>query len=309
MTPGYTTHLSPTWLDRDTYVAFLNRVFPGQWNCRAYEWYLRRPFNGVASDILVRADGTRIVSGMGMSHRQIRVGADRIVDVHVISAAATLRGEQGRGHYAALLEAALERAREKRSAAVLGFVTRDNASGRGLMRLGSRAVPSFYVFSGESPRTGPTARPVRLEPTAGLDGMAQELAPCHAGVESAHFHYAHADDWRQQLLQRPYPVRAIRTAHDSLAVVESVGSTDRLQWLACPREKASRTLAILVANSTAARRRFFFYTLDRLQAAAARRIGLRIRNGYLMVQPSGYSRPDWDALAAAEWSVQSGDRL
>lgn len=308
MSATYTVHLSPKWLDPTTYIAFLNRVFPGQWNRRSYDWYLRRPFNGAESDILVRADGMRIVAGMGMSHRQIRVGADRIVNVHVISAAATLHDEQGQGHYRALLQAAIERAREKRSAAVLGFVTSDNASGRGLMRLGSRAIPSFYAFSGDSPRVGPIARPVCPEPPE-LAGMAQELARRTAGDASAHFHYARDEDLRHQLIQRPHPVRALRAAHDSLAVVESVGSTDRLQWLACPHGKFSRTIAALVAQSVAASRRFFLYTLNPLYAAAARRVGLRVRNGYLMVQPSGCCPRDWEALATADWSVQSGDRL
>jgi hypothetical protein len=309
MTSTYTTHVNPKWLDPAGYVAFLNHVFPGQWNRRSYDWYLRRPFNGAEGEILVRADGARIVCGMGMSHRQIRVGADRIVDVHVISAAATLKDEQGRGHYGALLQLALERAREKRSAALLGFVTRSNASGRGLLRLGSRAIPSFYVFSADPPRAAPAARPVRLESPPQVERMAQELARRPARVGSAHFHYARAEDLRQQFVQRPHPVRALRAAPDSLALVESVGSTDRLQWLTCPDGKVSSTIAALAARSAAASRGFFFYTLSPLQAAAARRVGLRVRNGYLMVQPSGCSRHDWETLAAATWSVQSGDRL
>lgn len=108
---------------------------------------------------------------------------------------------------------------------------------------------------------------------------------------------------------RPHPVRTIRLAHDSLALVESVRETDRLQWLACPDEKSAASVATLAAASAAAGRKFFMYTLDPREAAAARRVGLRIRGGYLMLLPTGQSIEGWDRLTNAVWRVQSGDRV
>jgi GNAT superfamily N-acetyltransferase len=305
MTP--VLQINPQWLDPAAYIAFLNRVFPGQWDRKAYDWYLGRAFNGIRAELLLRTAGGRIVSGMGLSHRQIKVGTGRAVDVCVISAAATDPHERGRGHYAALLQVALERARDQGRAALLGFVTRDNTSGRGLARLGSRAIPSFYVFSGQRPRIRAAERLLRTEPMErAQEQMARELA---RAAPVARFHYERDEDWKSQLVHRPHPVRAVRWGHDSLAVVESVGSTDRLQWLACPREKAARSVAALAAHSAAAGRQFFTYTLDPLLAKAARRVGLRIREGYLMLLPTGYSTVDWAELARAPWAVQSGDRV
>jgi hypothetical protein len=68
-------------------------------------------------------------------------------------------------------------------------------------------------------------------------------------------------------------------------------------------------IARLAAASAAARRQFFLYTLDPLIAAAARRIGLRMRPGYLMLWPTGYRPEAWSRLVNASWNVQSGDRL
>ncbi len=128
-------------------------------------------------------------------------------------------------------------------------------------------------------------------------------------ARDAHFHYARADDREGQLIRRPHTVRAVAWGHDALALLETVGSTDRLQWLACPKEKAVRSIAALTARSTSEGRQFFMYTLDGCVAAAARRAGLRIRTGYLMLQPTGTSGEDWNELAAGTWTVQSGDRL
>jgi len=304
-----TTLLNPGWLDPAAYIAFLNRAFPGQWDRNAYDWYLARSFRGVPADILVRADGERLLAGMGMSHRQIGVGG-RIVDVGVITAAATLPDQRGQGHYAKLLRMAVEYARDRRYVALLGFVTHDNGSGRGLMRLGSRAIPSFYVHSGHRPAARhPTTRCARDRAALRVrERVARELARS-SKARQAHFHYERAEDWESQLIRRPHAVHAVQRGHDSLALVETVGSTDRLQWLACPKEKAVRNIATLAARSESAGKRFFMYTLDGCVAAAAGRAGLRIRSGYLMLQPTGTSSVDWNELAAAAWSVQSGDRL
>jgi hypothetical protein len=308
MTSPRETLVNPPWLDPETYISFLNRAFPGQWDRKAYDWYLGRTFNGVRGDLIIRAAGDRILAGLGVGHRQIRV-ADRTVDVCVISAAATLPGERGRGHYAALLQVALDRALEKRYPALLGFVTEDNGSGRGLMRLGSQAIPSFYVFSRARPRARALARPLRAERAERVgEQIARGLRRSHPAPE-AHFHYEQADDWKRQLVQRPHAVRAVKWGHDSLALVETVGSTDRLQWLTCPNEKTIRSIAALAAQSASEGRRFFMYTLDGLVAEAAQRAGLKFRRGYLLLQPTGCSTADWKELAGAAWAVQSGDRI
>jgi GNAT superfamily N-acetyltransferase len=314
--------INPPWLDEADYVAFLNCVFPGQWDRVAYQWYMRRAFNGVRGDILVRAEGSRILSGMAFCHRQIAIGADEPIDVAVISAAATLPSEQGCGHYTAMLRFVIDHARELGYAAVLGFVTRDNRSGRGLVRTGALAIPSFYIVSAEGSRVGNSPRARSLiskavaadERKAAVDAALAAFArrQVERGREysrQAHFHYERTLDWIQQFIDRPHGVRAVRLAHDSLALIETVGATDRLQMLTCPDLKTTRCIAALAAASAVTGKKFFMYTLDPHQAAAALRAGLRIREGRLMVQPTGYSTAAWNALAAASWAVQSGDRL
>ncbi len=310
-----TTQLNPAWLDPAAYLEFLNSGFPGQWDRASLEFYTGRSFLGRSADLGVRADGRRILAGVSYCHRQIRHAADEPIDVCVLSAGTTLESERGRGHYRGLLETGIELCRARSYAAILGFVTRDNGSGRGLERLGAYSIPSFYIVS-NARRPGPRrrrrlrgqprlpGRPPFLEPTI----LVQQPVPAlETGI--VRFHYPSRHEWLQQFVSRPNPVRALRIAHDATAILESVGSTDRLQYLSCPRDKAIGSLATLAAASSSAQRSFFTYTLDPLLARAAARLGLAIRAGFLMLLPVDRTRADWAALAAADWRLHSGDRL
>jgi GNAT superfamily N-acetyltransferase len=301
--------LNPRWLDPARHLGLLNRGFPGQWSRPTYDWYITRPFHGVGSDTFAVTDGRRALSVVTMSYRQVCDDANCSMDVGVIGSAATLPSERGRGHYGRLLEAVREHAATKGYVAIIGFVTRDNLSGRWLARRGALPIPSFYILSTRGRR--PVSRPTR-------DGLAhsvpERLAATLAHRESSRapgtrFLYACSSDWRRQFIDRPCPVRFLRLAHDALALVETVGDTDRLQWLACPREKMTGAIARLAAASAAAKRQFFLYTLDPLLAAAAQRVGLGMRPGYLMLWPTGHRTEAWNRLANASWTVQSGDRL
>jgi hypothetical protein len=315
--------INPAWLDRAQYVEFLNQSFGGQWNGPSYDWYMARDFNSHRTEILVRADGCRVLSGMTLCYRQVVVGDGAPIEVVILSAAATLAAERGRGHYPALLQAALERCRENTCVAALGFVTHENVSGHGLTRLGARAIPSFYMVSPPAPSAihAATVRPVRSAASgpshrrgallSAFESLARLAAPIAdaSGAAQARFHYERAEDWRQQFLHRPHTVRVACLGHDSYAAIEAVQETDRLQLLVCPEDKRARNIAALAAASAAAGRRFFMYSLDPAEAAAARRARLRIRAGYLMLQPTGVEGDGWERLARAVWRVQSGDRM
>ena len=301
--------LNPQWLDPARHIGLLNQGFPGQWCRPTYEWYITRPFRGVESDTFAVTDGRRALSVITLSYRQVCNDANFPVDVGVIGSTVTLPSERGRGHYGRLLEAVRERAAGKGYVAIIGFVTRDNVSVKGLSHRGAIAIPSFYIVSASG------QRPVNRPAANGLAHCAPEhLAAAFARTESSHspgmrFLYASSGDWRRQFIDRPGTVCALRLAHDSLALIESVHGTDRLQWLACPREKITAAIARLATATAAAKRQFFLYTLDPLIAAAARRIGLRMRPGYLMLWPTGCRAEGWKRLANASWNVQSGDRL
>jgi GNAT superfamily N-acetyltransferase len=304
--------VNPRSLDRAGHIAMLDRAFPGHWSRPTYDWYIARSFHDVESETLAVSDGGRILSVMTVCYRQVGPDPGCPIDVCVLSSAATIPAEQRKGHYGRLLEAARERARMKGYAALLGFVTRDNVSGRGLAERGARAIPSFYVVSASG--AGPRSRsPVRgaapqapPRPASHWIGHLQRESCRTAGIR---FLYTRGDDWRRQFLERPSPVRLLRLAHDSLALIETVCGTDRLQWLAAPREKIAASIACLARASAAAGRRFFLYTLDPVIAACARRAGLGIRPGYLMLWPTGHAPDAWRAIATGSWTVQSGDRL
>jgi GNAT superfamily N-acetyltransferase len=304
--------VNPDDLDPQEYVEFLNRGFPGQWDRAAYDWYVARPFNGRPNDVLVAERNGTILAGLTICPRQIAIDDGPPIDVGVLSAGMTLPEERGRGLYPQLLEAALERARRHGYAALIGFVLADNASGRGLRRFGARAIGSFYLTSPARARAC-RAAPVRAarsgdsEATAAL--LTRRRMPKREGALLARFHYGDPADWRRQFIERPHAVRAVRLAHDSIALIESAGSTDRLQCLTCPEGKTSAGIAALTAASATAGRGFFMYTMDACEAAAARRQRLRVRDGYLLLQPTGGSRDQWQRLATARWQVQSGDRL
>ncbi len=306
--------VNPDGLDPDAYIAFLNRGFPGQWDRAAYDWYVARPFDGRRNDLLVAERDGRILAGLTLCPRQIALDDGAPIDVGILSAGTTLAEERGRGFYARLLEAALERARHHGYAALIGFVVADNVSGRGLCRLGARPIRSFYLASAARaaprraalPRTAPSSDP---EAAAALLTTQNRRRFERGGPGLARFHYGDAADWRRQFIERPNPVRAVRLAHDSVALIESAGATDRLQCLICPHDRTSAAVARLAVTSAAAGRAFFMYTMDPCQAAAARRQGLKARDGYLLLQPTGCSRDRWERLAAARWQVQSGDRL
>jgi GNAT superfamily N-acetyltransferase len=312
--------LNPGSLDRDRYIAFLNRSFPKGWDRESHDWYLARDFNGETCDLLVGADGDRILAGVSLCYRQVRAGLDAPIDVCVAGAGATLPGERRRGHYAEIMRAAVERAKARGCAAMLGFVTRNNTSGRGLIRMGARVTPSFYLVSPGAPaahrqqrsRSSNASSKAHWAP-ADLGSVAR-LLENRRGTDAerctaVRFHYERPEDWKRQFLLRPHTVRAMRKAHDCHALIETVGDTDRLQYLSGPAAKESASIAALALESRKAGRRFFSYTLDPLAAAAARRAGLRIRHGYLVITPTGLDREEFDRLARSRWRIQSGDRL
>jgi hypothetical protein len=315
------TLINPPW-PPESYIELLNTVFPGSWDRRAYDWYMGRIFNGRSGDLLVRARGSRILSGLALLPRQIRV-AESVIDVCVISAAATLPSERGRGHYGTLLRAAVDCARERQYTALLGFVTCDNPSGLALLKRGALGIPSFYISSvaGQQAISDPT-RAAGIRPRLVVDDCrqaggnysnrsctARHAPTAQRELASAQFHYQNGWDWRSQFIRRPHPVRMVQLAHDSAGLIETVHGTDRLQWLRCPPSETLRSITGFAALSAASRRAFFMYTLDPDQADGALHVGLKVKEGYLLVLPSGYCSERWRALASASWCVQSGERL
>jgi GNAT superfamily N-acetyltransferase len=320
-----TTAVNPAWLDREEYRAFLNVGFPRQWDRASYQWYVARGLDSLENDLIVRTAGGRIVAGVTLCYRHVAVGRRSPIKVCVASAGTTLPNERRQGHYAALLEAATARGREAGCTALIGFVTRDNGSGKGLTQIGARALPSFYISSSRPAaarrRVHAVLRPQAIYPAKPLALSLARLARDALERQTAsvaRFHYRDAADWIHQFIDRPHAVNVVRLAHDSLALIETVpacaghpasSATDRLQWLECPATKKTAYLAQLACLSAAAQRQFFAYTLDPRLAEAARRSGLRVIPGHLMLLGLSQADPRWEDLMGARWHVQSGDRL
>lgn len=306
------TETNPPWLDADAYIAFLNGGFKNQWDRNSFRWYLRRPFNGRGTDIVVRSEGADILAGAAFCYRQVAGSDGAPLDVCIMSAGTTKGGERRRGHYAALLEAGIELCRKRACAALLGFVTRDNGSARGLLQIGAYAVPTHYLAFDPSicrNRGKQSKAPRRVSPDelTVLLSNAGGLPPTHDN-QHLRFHYPSFLDWLQQFVFRTHHVSGYRLAHDALALVETVGDTDRLQWLSCPLERKISHIATLAAASRRLGRRFFMYSTDALLADAAARTGARERGGYLMVLPIEMT-PQAHALGSHRWALQSGDRM
>jgi len=134
--------VNPEGMDADIGVRFLARCFGTQWTGTMYRWYLQRSFGGETPDRLILMDGERVVAGCGLAYRLLRTPDGTVHPVSVVVAAGTVPGERGRGCYARVLQAAVDRSALRGCTAVLGFVTADNATGRGLRRRGATVIAS-----------------------------------------------------------------------------------------------------------------------------------------------------------------------
>lgn len=293
-------------MEPTAYIRFLNHGFPGQWDRRSFDWYFRREFNGRRTDVAVRAEEGRILAGASYSYRQMVDPSGRTVDVCVMGTATTLPSERGRGHYATLLQTGIDLCHERSCAALLGFATADNPSGRAFMRRGAHSIPSYYIASA----AGARARLRHPRPMTELPAIdAKSRCESREQPSQVRFVYARPRDWAQQFVERPCGVRVVRVAHDCTALIETVGSIDRLQWLRSPDRKVIAGVARLAAASAAAGRRFFMYTMDSLLACSAGRLGLGIRDGVVLVLPADRGGVPLDELLQAPWRLQSGDRM
>jgi len=300
----------PQGMNAEIGVGFLVRCFGTRWTEAMYHWYLPRPFGGESPDRLILMDGERVVASCGLAYRLLRTPDGALHRVGIVVAACTLPGERGRGCYARVLQAAVERSAARACTAVLGFVTADNPTGRGLRRLGATEVPSVYIASHGLARV-PGAATLRLGSAKAVNGW-----PAHACARPlnppvpAGFHYPDAGAWASQMVDRPHAVQALRVGATCRALIECVGDIDRLQWLdGDPRERVAAIRAI-AAHAQRRKRHFFMYSTRPGDAAVARRLGLLARPGYMMALASeSRHEPAVGGWATLFWHVQSGDRM
>jgi hypothetical protein len=302
--------LNPPGLDAQVGAEFLSRCFATRWTEDMHRWYLQRSFSGEAPDRLILVDGGRAVAVCGVVYRQLRTPDGRLHRVGIATAGATLPGERGRGCFGRVLQAVAQRSASRGCAALIGFLTAGNTSRQAFVRLGAAAIPSAYIVSRDRLPASQTAtlqlRHAKVTDDWPLRAAARLRPPAAAGA----FYYPDAPSWRSQMVDRPDEVQSLRIGATCRALIESVADTDRLQWLdgdGRERLSAIRTVALRARRRG---RRFFMYSTCPQEVAAARRLGLAVRPGYMVVvplQPRHASEVrDW---ARMPWHVDSGDRM
>ena len=302
--------VNPQGMNADIGVRLLTRCFGTHWSEAMYRWYLQRTFSGETPDRLILMDGKRVVAGCGLAYRLLRTPDGTVHRVSIVVTAGTVPGERGRGCYARVLQAAIDRSALRGCTALLGFVTADNATGRGLRRLGATEIPSAYIAShgiSRVPRTGI----LRLCDTTVTDRWpARADARLRSTPAQAGFHYPDVSTWRSQMVDRAHPVHSLRVGTTCRALVERVGNTDRLQWLDGDQRERMAAIRAIAAHAQHRKRHFFMYSTRPGDAEAARRLGLVAHPGYMMaLAPQTQHEPTVRGWAALPWHVQSGDRM
>lgn len=302
--------VNPQDLDAEVGAEFLTRCFATRWTEAMYRWYLQRSFAAELPDRLILMEGARAVAACGVVYRQLRTQDGEVHRVGVALAGGTLPSARGRGHYARVLQAVVQRSAARGCSALLGFVTAGNTSGRGLTRLGATAIPSAYIVSrNRSP--GPQTGILQLRDAEVADDWPlRAAARLRPPAAAAGFHYPDASAWRSQMVDRPEGVQSLRIGATCRAVIEQVADTDRLQWLDGDGRERLAAIRAVMARARRHGRKFFMYSTCPHETEAARRLGLMAHAGYMMVLPlearHAATVRDW---AGMSWQVQSGDRM
>lgn len=287
------------------YVDLLNRSFNGSWTPELYRWYMARPFAGKTPDNGVLMRDGQPVSGAGVVYRQLRDRGGRIVDVGVITGAWTLPEARGHGYFTQVMQESAAYVAAQGCELLLGFVTDDNASGKGMRCAGAWMIPTTYLLS--STTTGSEASYLKVLPS---DAGPEELYALHnLRSDATGYYYQHLDDWRSQFLERTYPVEILRVGEETLAIVEQAPGTDRLQWLGGDSAQHASCLASLAARAQAADRQFFAFGCAPWLAGCNKHSELEQRGGFITCLPAGEVTPQNAAMLAGLWDVHSGDRV
>lgn len=297
---------NPERLAPDDYVELLNLSFGGTWTAELFHWYMQRPFAGRTPDLAVLCVDGKPVSGAAVNYRQLRDPHGQVHDVGVISGAWTHPEARGHGYYTRVMRESAARVATRGCELLLGFVTADNNSSKGMKTAGARMIPTVYATSSAgSTDTGD------LPAIATASADTTQLYQQHNvhSMAATGYHYASPDDWTAQMLQRPGPVEVLRIGDDSLAIVEKTGDTDRLQWLSAPASARAGCLAALAARAQGSGRQFFAFCTGPSMAAVDSVTGLRAQAGFITCLPAGPLSDSAEAMLAGPWDVHSGDRV
>lgn len=285
------------------YLKCLNAAFGNWGDRRQFEWYFRRETGFPAADILICREHGSPVAGSGLTYRRVRLPGGEEVGVGIITGTWTLPEHRSQGLFSRAVQSSVAPAAAKGAKLLFGFVTADNASFRGMQRLGALIFPSFYIFSTEStprPKTDFILEPV--EPSETITGEMFEQFKA-SGNSLARFAYPTRRDFRAQFFERPHQTEVLASSNGDFAVIEKKGKTDLLQ-LFLPQDE-TRMFGGLLAHALSRNRKFFTFTMESDAADLGNDFGLEVKQGFLTVLPVS---ADFELPASLPWKIQNGDR-
>jgi hypothetical protein len=295
-----------------TYLRRLESCFPEWEGAAASRWYFERRLGGPPTDLVTLREGARMVAGVAVSYRPLRLANDGPVLAAMMSAGWTLPAVRGQGLLTHLAGHVVPGLASRRGAAlVLGFMTEDNPSGAALASAGYARWPTRYVTRDPAPAGFP---PLDHEPTPPSPQVLDELGARYrlGGVGSVRPVYPDATAFASQFLGRPGPCELLRLAADGRTVgwaaIERVESTDRIQLLLAEPEHREACLRTILARAASRDRRVFAYSTDPRLDDLWRALDLRVLPGRVMLRSAPGARLA-RALAVPSEEPQSSDLL
>lgn len=286
--------------ERASYLAALNRCFPGWGDRGQWAWCFERTVAGRAADFLQIAAGGLLIAGSAIVYR--RVGAADVdgSTVGIMTGSWTLPEARGAGAFSRMIRESIEVAAARGAAALLAFVTAVNPSRRRLEAAGASLTPTFYCRSGAA--RGDRDPGLRERPLPGLDLRESPTEP------SLSFAYT-SEEWRGQFVERPGDVRVLEAPGRWTAIVEHAGAFERLHALRVERGSWLHAIDALTARAFHSGRQLFVFTASDLDAASLRSRGFEVVEGFLTALPTGARAPRaWQPMANG-WHLQNGDRM
>lgn len=311
------------------YIECLNACFDGWGGPGMYRWCFARTVGSHPADLMVLEEDGHPIAGSAINYRHVSLANNAAILVAVMTGSWTLPAARQKGCFKRIIQESLALAEERGAALLLAFVTESNPSSRGLEAAGSAMFPTHYLFSrSDSPAPQSEASTVIVEdtqPTAEI--IEDRLSVDRAG----HSRVAYtAAQWRSQFLERPYHTELLSIEREGLAVVETKGNSDHVQFIS-PRGAASFDVCLGALHGRAATRgrQLVLFTTSARWAESCVRAGFERVQGYLtaLVADAGIlapaipgakgvtldrSRPlsdSEDPGYLGPWDIQSGDRM
>lgn len=309
------------------YLECINLCFGNWGDAAAYHWYFERKTSFHAPDLMVLKKDGEIVAGSAVTYRRLALANGELIDVGIMTGSWTLPAARWQGCFTRIIEESRRLTHEMGGALLLAFVTEENASARRLADAGCALAPSVYFFSTPEtpyPEDGRDLNPVEKDEPV-IAALYDEL---YVGNKHyVNFVYSTARDFGAQFIRRVIETEVLSDGEGITGVVEKKPDTDSLLLIPPDDEPdITRYISAFLKHALGDDRKLFFFSTRPAVIAAAERLGMGTKPGYVTVLAA-----DTDRLQAAfgmteawpgemglthpgtpwflgEWRVQNGDR-